>query len=148
MNQSTGSRLIGLVAFLLIVALYVVGIVSHGILRHIVQTLPVWPTVILGLRGSPWSKWTGLPSFFLWLILMVNIWLLLAGLPHVLSGTFSPTEIAMTIVVGASSLVGIVTGIRMKSGKRVLTAIALFFLLLLLQLLALRISFLPGISHD
>jgi len=148
MNQSTSSRVLALVSFLLIVALYVVGIVSHGILRHIVQTLPVWPTVILGLRGSPWSKWTGLPCFLLWLVLMVNIWLLLAGLPHLLSGTFSPTEIALTIIIGASSLMGIVTGIRMKSGTKVLIAIALFLLLLLLQLVALRISFLPGISHD
>ena len=148
MNHSTSSRVIALSAFLLIVALYVVGIVSHGILRHIVQTLPVWPTVILGLRGSSLSKWTGLPCFLLWLILMVNIWLLLAGLPHLLSGTFSPTEIALTIIIGASSFVGIVTGIRMRSGTRVLTAIALFLLLLLLQLVALRISFLPGISHD
>src|SRR5215831_6795428 len=148
MNHSTSSRVIALSAFLLIVALYVVGIVSHGILRHIVQTLPVWPTVILGLRSSQWSKWTGLPCFFLWLILMVNIWLLLAGLPHLLSGTFSPIEIAMTIVVGASSLVGIATGIRMRSGARILGVVAVFLFLLVLQVVALRISFLPGISHD
>src|SRR5215470_19936037 len=109
MNQSTSSRVLAFAALILILALYIVGIVSHGVLRHIVQTLPVWPTVILGLSGSRWTKWTGLPCFFLWLILMVNIWLLLAGLPHLLSGTFSATEIAMTIAVGASSIVGIVT---------------------------------------
>jgi hypothetical protein len=34
----------------LIAALYVVGIVSHGILRHLVQTAPVWPVVILGME--------------------------------------------------------------------------------------------------
>src|SRR5215470_18873253 len=106
MNQSTSSRVLAFAALILILALNVVGIVSHGVLRHMVQTLPVWPTVILGWRGSPWSKWTGLPCFFLWLILMVNIWLFLAGLPHLLSGTFSPTEVAMTIIIGASSLMG------------------------------------------
>ncbi len=31
-----------------------VGIVSNGVLRHVVQTAPVWATVLLALRRSPW----------------------------------------------------------------------------------------------
>jgi hypothetical protein len=57
-------------ALLLIVALYIVGIVSHGVVRHIVQTAPVWPAAVLGMRRSVWSKWTALPCFFFWLSLM------------------------------------------------------------------------------
>src|SRR5271154_6052217 len=35
-------RTLGICALILIVSLYVVGIVSHGIIRHTVQTAPVW----------------------------------------------------------------------------------------------------------
>jgi hypothetical protein len=135
-------------ALFLIAALYVVGVVSHGVLRHIVQTAPVWPTVILGLRDSRWSKWTALPCFFCWLLLMSLIWLFLLGWAHVISGTFSPIEIAMTVVVGASSILGLLIGLRMRSGTSAAGAIAACLLMLLMQVLALRVSFLPGIAHD
>ena len=36
------SRGLAFCALLLIASLYVVGVVSHGVLRHIVQTGPVW----------------------------------------------------------------------------------------------------------
>jgi len=128
--------------------LYVVGIVSHGVLRHILQTAPVWPVVVLGLRRSGWSKWAALPCFTFWMFLMVLIWLFLLGWARILSGTFSPTEIAMTLVVGVASLVGIVLGLRMRSSTPRTGAIALFIAVLLLQVLAFRLSLLPGIAHD
>jgi hypothetical protein len=34
------------------------------------------------------------------------IWLFLLGWAHVVSGTFSPIEVAMTLVVGLSSILG------------------------------------------
>lgn len=135
-------------ALFLIAALYVVGVVSHGVLRHIVQTAPVWPTVILGLRDSRWSKWTALPCFMCWLLLMTLIWLFLLGWAHVISGTFSPIEIVMTVVVGASSVLGLVTGLRMRSGTSAAGAAVVCLLMLVVQLLAIRVSFLPGIAHD
>lgn len=41
-------RTLGICALIVILSLYVVGIVSHGIIRHFVQTAPVWPVVWLG----------------------------------------------------------------------------------------------------
>jgi hypothetical protein len=41
MGQSNASRTVALCAVFLIAALYVVGVVSHGVLRHVVQTAPV-----------------------------------------------------------------------------------------------------------
>jgi hypothetical protein len=148
MIQSKASRVIAFCALFLIAALYVVGVVSHGVLRHIVQTAPVWPTVVLGLRDSRWSKWTSLPCFFCWLLLMSLIWLFLLGWAHLISGTFSPVEIAMTIVVGVSSIAGLVTGLRMRSGTGAVSAAVMCLLMLGVRVLALRVSFLPGIAHD
>jgi hypothetical protein len=142
------SRGLAFCALLLIASLYVVGVVSHGMLRHIVQTVPVWVAVVLGMRRSVWSKWAALPCFIVWLFLMSLIWLFLLGWARVISGTFSPIEIAMTLVVGACAVIGIVLALRMNTGVRPLGASAVFFGMLLLQILALRISFLPGIAHD
>jgi hypothetical protein len=50
--------------------------------------------IALGIRRSGWIKWAALPCFFFWLMLMILIWLFLLGWARIVSGTFSPTEIA------------------------------------------------------
>ena len=65
-----------------------------------------------------------------------------------ISGTFSPIEITMTLVVGDCAVVGIVLALRTNTGVQPLGASAAFLGMLLLQILALRINFLPGIAHD
>jgi hypothetical protein len=142
------SRSLAFCALLLIGALYVVGIVSHGVVRHIVQTAPVWLAAVLALRRSAWSKWTALPCFLFWLFLMALIWLFLLGWAHVVSGSFTTIEIAMTLVVGFCSVVGMVLAARMKTEIRAISALAAFLGILILQLLAFRISLLPSIAHD
>ena len=82
----------------IIAALLVVGAVSHGIIRHIVQTSSLWIAIFLGIRRSGWSKWA---CFFFWLLLMTAMWLFLLGWARIVSGTFSTTETAMTLIVGA-----------------------------------------------
>ena len=148
MSQSKASRTLAFCALFLIVALYVVGGVTHEVLRHFVQTAPVWPTVILGWRDSRWSQWTAMPCFFCWLLLMSLIWLFLLGWAHVISGTFSPLEIAMTLVVGVSAVVGLVTGMRMRGPTHAAGAALVCILMLALQVLAIKVSFLPGLAHD
>jgi hypothetical protein len=98
-----------------IAALLVVGAVSHGIIRHLVQTSPLWITVALALRRSPWSKWSALPCLLFWVLLMTAIWLYLLGWARIVSGTFSPTEIAMTIIVGAAAITGIANALQMRT---------------------------------
>ena len=131
----------------IIVALLVVGAVSHGVVRHIVQTAPLWTAIGLGTRRSDLSKWAALPSFVFWLLLMIAIWLFLLGWARIVSGTFSLTEIAMTIVVGAASTLGIVTGLRMKTATRTAVAAATVLGVTLLDLIAFRLSLLPAIAH-
>src|SRR5205814_8842952 len=65
-----------------------VGVGSHLVLRHVVQTLPSWVAVTLGFRRSGAAGWAGLPVFLFWLVLMALIWLYLLGLSNRLSWHF------------------------------------------------------------
>lgn len=135
-------------AVAVILSLYAVGIESHGIIRHVVQTAPLWIGVWLAWRNSELTKWALLPCFVLWLVLMVNIWFLLLGLPHFLSGDFTPTEIVLTVIIGVACIIGVIRGIGERSAVPASRAAAVTAALLIIQLLCLRISFLPSVARD
>jgi hypothetical protein len=124
-----------------------VGLATHLVLRHIIQTAPLWIGVILGSRHSRATAWATIPLFMAWLILMALIWLYLLGISNLLSGHFAPIEIVMTIIVGAAAIAGIGGCIRFKASLAPLWAGSLFLLMLVLQLTCLRISFLPTIAR-
>lgn len=135
-------------ALALIFALYVVGFVSRGVLRHLVQTAPVWLIVYFGWRRSESTKWMAIPCFVFWLFLMSLIWLFLMGWSHLISGTFSPIEIAMTLVVGATAIAGLVDALRTSTSVREFQALAISAAFLLVQGALFFVSFLPAIAHD
>ncbi len=124
-----------------------VGVASGLVLRHLVQTLPLWGGVALGLRRSRATGWVGLPLFLFWLLLMGLIWLYLLGISHILSGHFSSIEIAMTIIVGAASMLGITMFAQFRSSLSVTSAASLFLIVAAIQLACFRASFLPAIAH-
>jgi len=130
-----------------LVALYVVGAVSNGSLRHEVQTLPLWVPIVLGFRQQPTAKWAAIPCFIIWLALMTFIWLFLLGWARIISGHFSPTEILMTVVVGVASLTGLGVSFRWATALSWGKGLAVAALLFVLQLAALRISFTPYIAR-
>lgn len=141
------SRILTGCCLAMIAALLVVGVVSHGVLRHIVQTSPLWIAVVLGIRRSASTKWAALPCFVFWLLLMIAIWLYLLGWARFLSGTFSPTEIAMTLVVGLAAIAGIVKTVGMSSSVRAWPATVTVLFVALFQVSVVRLSFLPQIAH-
>jgi len=143
----TGFGLVMASCLAIIAALLVVGAVSHGVVRHIVQTAPLWIAIVLAARHSNWSKWAALPCYVFWLFLMSLIWLYLLGWARVISGTFSPIEIAMTLIVGLACLAGIIRAVRMRSDKPLWPALGLALAVLGLQIAVLEISFLPAIAH-
>lgn len=139
---------IALCCFAVILALVVgVGLASNLVLRHIVQTLPLWFGVVFGLRRANVAGWLALPSFLFWLVLMIVIWLYLLGITRIISGHFSAVEIAMTIIVGAASLLGFAMFVRLKSFLSPAKAAATFVAIALLQFVCFRVSFLPSIAH-
>jgi hypothetical protein len=132
----------------ILVALYIVGAVSHGSLRHEVQTLPLWVPIVLGFRGKELAKWAALPCYLIWLTLMTLIWLFLLGWAKIISGHFAPVEIAMTLAVGIAAIIGIGVCLRWRTSIPWWKSVAVAVLLALLQVTALRISFLPGIANQ
>jgi len=85
--------------------------------------------------------------FLVWFVLMALIWAYLLGISHIVNGHFSPIEIGMTIVVGVAGILGIASLAGSKSSLSLATKLGLFVAFLAIQLVCLRISFLPSIAH-
>jgi hypothetical protein len=132
---------------LIIAALYVVGLVGGTVFRHAAQTAPLWLGIFLGWRRNPLARWIALPMFLFWIVVMVLIWLFLLGWARVVHGTFSPMEIAMTLVIGFASLAGVVSALGRQAPTSRLSAAGAFLLGAALQVAAFRVSMLPGISN-
>ncbi|MGO9317908.1 MAG: hypothetical protein ACLPXT_06975 [Terracidiphilus sp.] len=137
---------IGGCCLVVLIALYVVGAVSHGSLRHLVQTLPLCFPIVLGFKRRESARWSALPCLVFWLGIMAIIWLYLLGWAHIVSGHFSPVEIAMTLIVGAASALGI--SLCLRRARWSARGAALVVLFAVLQILALRISLFPAIAHQ
>jgi hypothetical protein len=130
----------------ILVALYVVGAVSNGSLRHEVQTLPLWFPIVMGFRQREVAKWSALPCLIFWLVIMMFIWLFLLGWARIVSGHFSPVEIAMTLVIGVACLSGLGMSLRWRTAVRSSAALCVVVLFASLQLLAFRLSLIPYIA--
>jgi hypothetical protein len=141
-------KMIGYCALVTLMALYIVGAVSNGVLRHVVQTLPLWFPIVMGLRQREIAKWASLPCFIIWLLLMTLIWLFLLGWARVISGHFTPIEVILTWVVGAATIAGLAIGFRWRTTLSWSKALFTSLIFTVLQVVALRISFLPSIAKD
>jgi hypothetical protein len=145
----TSPKTIAYCSLAILIALYVVGAVSDppGSLRHEVQTLPLWFPIVAGFQRKEIAKWAALPCMLFWLAIMVFIWLFLLGWARIVSGRFSSTEIAMTVVVGGAAIVGMAACARWRTSVRWSAAAATFLLCAALQVLALRLSLIPYIAR-
>ncbi len=136
----------GLVAAALAIvasALLVVGVVSHTLLRHIIQIAPV--VVALGLIAgrSAWGVSAAAPLFAFWLVIMGAIWLFLLGVARIVGGTFTPVEVTLTVVIGAASVLGLVSVRRGGTALALLPRLGTVALFAVLQFAALWLSTQP-----
>jgi hypothetical protein len=141
------SRWIALFCAIIIGALYAIGFASGTALRHVVQTAPLWICVVLGFKRVRAVRWLALPMLVFWLGIMVVIWMFLLGWTRVISGHFSPVEIAMTIVIGAASANGIKTCLGRPWQGTAFAGAGFFLMGALCQWAAFYISFLPRIAN-
>ena len=106
-NAADNSRqvvgLLGVVAG----ALLLVGVVSGTQLRHVIQVTPLLLAMGLGFRFPAWADTMAGPLFAFWLVIVTAIWLYLLGVARLVTGRFSPAEIALTILIGAASVAGL-----------------------------------------
>ncbi len=141
-------RAIAVCCLIIILALVLgVGLATNLVVRHVIQTLPLWAGVVVGFRSSRAAGWFALPSFLCWAFLMAIIWAFLLGVSHVISGSFKPIEIVMTVIVGLAAMEGIYLFVRLRSGLAPLTAIVIFLAMAVLQFACLYVSFLPAYAH-
>lgn len=128
-------------------SLILVGIVSDTNLRHAVQIVPIAAAASLAVRHPAWGAYASIPIFGFWTFIVTLIWLFLAGVSRIANGTYTPIEIASTVVMAGCSLVGI--GAALRAGKpltwpqRTLASVGF----LLLQIAAMWLSFRPGITN-
>jgi len=124
-----------------------VGLATGLVIRHVIQTAPLWIGLTLGIRGSRAVGWFTAPIFAFWMVLMTLIWLYLAGWSTLISGHFSPFETAMTLVVGAACGIGLSFDVRSFGGVPATTAAGLFAIAAAAQWLCFRLSMLPGVAN-
>jgi hypothetical protein len=136
-------RIVSLCLATLILALLLVGVVSHTFVRHIVQVIPPAAALVLVARGSAHGPSAAAPIFTFWFGVMVNIWMFLLGIARMFTGTFTLIEIVLTIAMAIACGFGFVavarSGGSASVGQRVTSAIAFA----VAQLLALVASFHP-----
>jgi hypothetical protein len=127
-------------------ALLLVGVVSGTLLRHVVQVVPplVLIVVVVLWRPRSWPAAAMAIDLF-WLVIMLFIWLYLAGVARIVKGHFSSSEIALTMVIGAAAAGGIVIAIQ---GQRVAWPVRVLAFLIagLVQFGAMWLSTRPGIG--
>jgi hypothetical protein len=141
-------KAIGYCALVTLFALYIIGAVSNGVVRHIVQSLPLWFPIVWGLRQREIAKYAALPCFVIWLALMILIWLFLLGWAKLVSGHFTPVEVILTLMIGAAGIAGLLIGFRWRTSLSWSKALSTAAIFAVLQVAALHISFLPSIAKD
>jgi hypothetical protein len=88
-----------------------------------------------------WGVYAALPIFVFWLFIMTLIWLFLLGMASVVRGHFTVVEIILTLLIGASSILGIVAVIRGRTHVEFNISVSVFVLFSALQVVAMWISF-------
>ena len=110
-------------------ALLVVGVVSGTLVRHVVQIVPVVVALAVVRARPARGSHAALPVFAWWLLMMVLVWLYLAGVPMFFDGDFTPAEIVLTGLTALFCALGLVACARMESTASTasrLAAVAVF----------------------
>jgi hypothetical protein len=136
-NQKIIAGCLGCVAL----SLLLVGVVSGTLIRHVIQILPVVFALIAVKRQLKWGVYAALPIFIVWTFIVTLIWLFLLGIARTVTGHFTVVEIILTILIGLSGILGIVTVIRDRPTAQLVRGVLVFVLYTALQIIAMWISF-------
>lgn len=145
---SGGVRLIGWMCAAIIAALLVIGVASYEVIRHVIQALPAFAAALFAFAGARSSKWMALPVFVVWLVIPILIWLFLLGVSKIANGTYSPVEIAMTIVLALASTIGLIR-IAVHPGRvSILGVVFVVAIFAAGEIGVMYVSFQPMFAHD
>jgi len=126
------ARVVTVCLMAVVLGLLAVGVVSHTLFRHAVQVIPVLVALLGVSRRTAWRRPAALGAFALWFLIMLLIWLFLLGIARIVTGHYTPAEIALTILIGAASASGFFAalGLPRATGRYVSLAIVLLFFVL------------------
>jgi len=130
----------------IVVALMLVGVVSQTVLRHAIQVVPGVIVLGLALARHRCARFAAIAVFLFWLFIMALIWLYLLGIARVISGQFTRAEVALTLVIGLGSAVGLVAASRVRDSSHWPGRLATFSLAAALQIGAMCLSLQPVIA--
>jgi hypothetical protein len=127
-----GVRAVAVCLVVVVLGLLAVGVVSHTLLRHSFQVIPVVVALLGVSLRTAWGKPAALGVFTLWFLIMFLIWLFLLGMARIVTGHYTPAEIVLTIVIAVASIIGFAAGLRLPraTGRGASLAVALVFFLL------------------
>ena len=129
-----------------IVALMLVGVVSGTLIRHAIQVVPGVVVLGLGFARIRCARFAAIAVFLFWLFIMALIWLYLLGIANGISGHFTRTEVALTLVIGLGSAVGLVAASRVRDSSRWPGRLAAFAAAAALQVGAMWLSLQPVVA--
>jgi hypothetical protein len=116
-------------------------------IRHLVQIAPLVLALALSVRRPTPGVAAAAPLFAFWFLIMGGIWLFLLGLARVFTGTFSPTEITLTLIIGAASLAGLAAAHRRGTSMTVAGRVVTVLVFAGLQFAALWLSVQPFVAR-
>jgi hypothetical protein len=126
--------------------LMLVGVVSHTPLRHLIQVAPAGVVFFLKGRRVAWADDAALPVFSFWFLIMLGIWLYLFGVARIITGRFSAAEVLLTILVGISCVVGLVTMLSSPPRPRRVFRLVIALAFAALQVAAMWLSLRPAFA--
>ncbi len=125
-------------------ALLVVGVVSGTLIRHVVQiVLVVVALAVVRARPARGSH-AAMPVFAWWLLMMVLVWLYLAGVPMFFDGDFTLAEIVLTGLTALFCVLGLVACPRMESTTSIASRLVTVAVFGVFQFAMMWASFLPS----
>lgn len=130
----------------LAVGLLLVGVVNATPIRHAMQAAPALALLVVPARARAWAAFAAFAVFLFWLAVMSLIWLYLLGLARIITGTFTPTETLLTIVIGGAGALGIVAVIRGREPSPAWKRGAAFVVAAAIQVGATWLSVQPGFA--
>jgi hypothetical protein len=137
---------VGMYLAVIAIALGLVGVVSQTVIRHMVQIIPLILALALSVRRSALGSVAAVPLFAFWFLIMGGIWLFLLGIARVFSGTFSPVEITLTLIIGAASVVGVVVAYRQGTSTPLAMRLGTIIVFAVLQFAAMWLSVQPFVA--
>jgi hypothetical protein len=143
----TNAKLVAICLGTVILSLLLVGVVSSTLLRHVVQVIPLVIALVAVARRSDWAGYLAIPLFLFWFLIMLAIWLFLLGVSRIVSGHYTPIEVALTVVMAVACLAGVMPAVRILPAGRRVQGVALSVAFAILQYGALWFTYLPFFPH-